>query len=89
MLTFPGGAQFLTGSDIFNSLGNALERSCYRQMDTCQNAANKGGNKGDLTVGGCSTQVSSKLSEIQDPMALTFELTLLQMQACLKVAQAA
>lgn len=65
MLTFPGGAQFLTGTDNFNSLGNALDRSCYRQMDTCQNAANKGGNKGELTVGGCSTQVSPKLRELR------------------------
>ena len=48
----------MTGGNNFNSLSDALQRSCYTQMNDCQNAANKAGNKGSLTVQTCSDQAS-------------------------------
>jgi hypothetical protein len=61
----------VTGGNSFNSLSDALQRSCYTQMNDCQNAANKGGNKGGLTVQACSDQVSHshRSSNLADALA--------------------
>lgn len=52
------GNGYMSGARTYNFLGDALSGSCYDQMNVCQNAANKGGNKGALTVDACNTQVS-------------------------------
>jgi hypothetical protein len=38
----------------YNFLIDALNQSCYVQMDKCQLAANQGGNKEPLTVSNCN-----------------------------------
>lgn len=50
--------RYTTAGREFNFLGDALQGSCYAQLNTCQNAANQSGNQGDLTVDKCSNQVS-------------------------------
>ncbi|WVQ94395.1 hypothetical protein IAU59_001474 [Kwoniella sp. CBS 9459] len=50
------GNQYTTNGRTFNFLVDALNASCYAQMDKCQNAANSSGNKGDLTVSNCNGQ---------------------------------
>ncbi|WVF66783.1 hypothetical protein IAT40_001525 [Kwoniella sp. CBS 6097] len=50
------GKQYTTNGRTFNFLIDALNASCYAQMDRCQNAANSSGNKGDLTVSNCNGQ---------------------------------
>ncbi|WRT63122.1 uncharacterized protein IL334_000025 [Kwoniella shivajii] len=50
------GNKYSTNGQTFNFLVDALNASCYVQMNDCQNAANKAGNKGDLTVGNCNGQ---------------------------------
>nr|XP_019048097.1 hypothetical protein I302_01862 [Kwoniella bestiolae CBS 10118]OCF27027.1 hypothetical protein I302_01862 [Kwoniella bestiolae CBS 10118] len=50
------GNRYTTNGQTYNFLIDALNSSCYAQMNTCQNEANKTGNKGDLTVGNCNGQ---------------------------------
>lgn len=51
------GTQFqVAGNSLFNSLTDALTRSCDVQHNQCADAANASGNKGDLTVDACGTQ---------------------------------
>ncbi|WWC97662.1 hypothetical protein V866_004546 [Kwoniella sp. B9012] len=52
------GSRYMTNNQSYNFLTDALNASCYVQLNNCQNEANKTGNKGDLTVGNCNTQVS-------------------------------
>lgn len=50
----------------YNFLIDALNQSCYVQMDKCQLAANKGGNKAPLTVENCNgTQIQACLKAAQ------------------------
>ncbi|THH26349.1 hypothetical protein EUX98_g7838 [Antrodiella citrinella] len=46
----------VTGNSAFNTLSDALTRSCDVQHNQCANAANAAGNKGDLTVTACGDQ---------------------------------
>ncbi|OCF34565.1 hypothetical protein I316_03606 [Kwoniella heveanensis BCC8398] len=55
------GNQYTTSGRTFNFLVDALNASCYAQMDKCQSAANSSGNKGDLTVNNCNGQVQECL----------------------------
>lgn len=48
------GFFYRSSGQRYNFLIDALNQSCYVQMDKCQLAANKGGNKGDLTVEKCN-----------------------------------
>lgn len=50
----------------YNFLIDALNQSCYVQMDKCQLAANKGGNKAPLTVENCNgAQIQACLKAAQ------------------------
>lgn len=55
-VTKGANGQYTSNGRTFNFLVDALNASCYAQMDKCQNAANQGGNKGTLTVGACNGQ---------------------------------
>ncbi|KAI5122268.1 hypothetical protein M0805_002349 [Coniferiporia weirii] len=56
-VTALGNGQFqVDGNAAFNSLQNALARSCDVQHNQCANAANASGNQGDLTVAACGDQ---------------------------------
>ncbi|WVQ70439.1 uncharacterized protein L199_008666 [Kwoniella botswanensis] len=44
---------WMTSGQRYNFEIDALNASCYEQMQQCQLAANQGGNKGDLTVSNC------------------------------------
>ncbi|BEJ13615.1 hypothetical protein CspHIS471_0307890 [Cutaneotrichosporon sp. HIS471] len=48
------GNKYYTNGQEFNSLIDALDRSCYTQMDRCQLSANVNGNVPPLTVADCS-----------------------------------
>ncbi|BEI98391.1 hypothetical protein CcaverHIS631_0306900 [Cutaneotrichosporon cavernicola] len=48
------GNKYYTNGQEFNSLIDALDRSCYTQMDRCQLSANVNGNVPPLTVANCS-----------------------------------
>ncbi|WWD22615.1 hypothetical protein CI109_107108 [Kwoniella shandongensis] len=50
------GDKWTTGGQTYNFLVDALNASCYAQMNSCQLAANQGGNNGTLTVSACETQ---------------------------------
>jgi hypothetical protein len=51
------------GEQRYNFLIDALNQSCYKQMDACQLAANRGGNVGSLTVSNCeTTQITACLA---------------------------
>lgn len=52
------GNSWYIGEQRYNFLIDALNQSCYKQMDACQNAANAGGNAAPLTVANCNGQVS-------------------------------
>ncbi|KAH8118038.1 hypothetical protein DFH11DRAFT_1541287 [Phellopilus nigrolimitatus] len=56
-VTDAGNGQFqVDGNSAFNSLQNALVRSCDVQHNQCSNAANSSGNQGALTVAACGDQ---------------------------------
>jgi hypothetical protein len=57
------GAKYYTNGQEFNFLVEALNRSCYTQMDRCQLAANINGNAPPLTVENCNgTQIKACLT---------------------------
>ncbi|OCF55070.1 hypothetical protein L486_07180 [Kwoniella mangroviensis CBS 10435] len=47
---------WVTSGQRYNFEIDALNASCYKQMDQCQLAANQSGNRGDLTVSNCNGQ---------------------------------
>ncbi|WVW83490.1 hypothetical protein I302_105511 [Kwoniella bestiolae CBS 10118] len=47
---------WMTNGQRYNFEIEALDASCYAQMQACQLAANQGGNKGDMTVSACEGQ---------------------------------
>ncbi|KAL5526517.1 hypothetical protein ACEPAF_8241 [Sanghuangporus sanghuang] len=59
------GSFQVTGNSAFNSLQNALVRSCDVQNNQCANAANSSGNQGDLTVANCNEQQQQCISQAQ------------------------
>ncbi|KAL5525722.1 hypothetical protein ACEPAG_7059 [Sanghuangporus baumii] len=59
------GSFQVTGNSAFNSLQNALVRSCDVQNNQCANAANSSGNQGDLTVANCNQQQQQCTSQAQ------------------------
>ncbi|KAL5486066.1 hypothetical protein ACEPAI_7110 [Sanghuangporus weigelae] len=65
-VTALGDGRFqVTGNSAFNSLQNALVRSCDVQNNQCANAANSSGNQGDLTVADCNQQQQQCISQAQ------------------------
>ncbi|KAL5504197.1 hypothetical protein ACEPAH_8271 [Sanghuangporus vaninii] len=65
-VTSLGDGRFqVTGNSAFNSLQNALVRSCDVQNNQCANAANSSGNQGDLTVANCNQQQQQCISQAQ------------------------
>ncbi|KAK8844834.1 hypothetical protein IAR55_006684 [Kwoniella newhampshirensis] len=61
------GNKWTTGNQTYNFLIDALNASCYSQMNSCQLAANRGGNHGDLTVSACEGQTD--IQQIQACLA--------------------
>lgn len=55
------GSTYKTANQSYNFLTDALHGSCYAQMQSCQQAANQGGNKAPLTVDACNNQVRFSL----------------------------
>ncbi|PAV16122.1 hypothetical protein PNOK_0774200 [Pyrrhoderma noxium] len=69
-VTALGNGQFqVDGNSAFNSLQNALVRSCDVQHNKCANAANASGNKGDLTVAACGDQQTQCNTQAQQTAA--------------------
>ncbi|RSH84060.1 hypothetical protein EHS25_005305 [Saitozyma podzolica] len=50
------GNVYLSSNQTYNFAIDALDASCYTQMNDCQAAANAGGNQGSLTVSACEGQ---------------------------------
>ncbi|KAK4685895.1 hypothetical protein P7C73_g4242, partial [Tremellales sp. Uapishka_1] len=61
---YASGSQWQTGGNTFNSLNDALNRSCDNQMNLCQAAANQSGNTGNFTVAACNGQLQSCMASI-------------------------
>ncbi|KAL7420419.1 hypothetical protein Q5752_005390 [Cryptotrichosporon argae] len=60
---YASGTSYTSDGQTYNNLLAALDGSCYDQMNSCQLAANEGGNTGDLTVSACEgAQVSACLA---------------------------
>jgi hypothetical protein len=53
------GNVYLSSNQTYNFAIDALDASCYTQMNDCQAAANAGGNQGSLTVSACEGQVGT------------------------------
>ncbi|EJD06901.1 uncharacterized protein FOMMEDRAFT_17361 [Fomitiporia mediterranea MF3/22] len=69
-VTALGNGQFqVDGNSAFNSLQNALTRSCDVQHNQCANAANASGNQGDLTVDACGQQQDQCNAQAQSASA--------------------
>lgn len=50
---------YVSSNQTYNFAIDALDASCYAQMNDCQAAANAGGNQGNLTVSACESQVGN------------------------------
>ncbi len=54
-------APFAAAGAMFADFGAASQRTCDVQFNSCQEVANKAGNKGAVTVNGCGEQRSKSL----------------------------
>jgi hypothetical protein len=52
----------MSSNQTYNFAIDALDASCYAQMNGCQAAANAGGNQGNITVSACEGQVGTHCS---------------------------
>ncbi|WOO84014.1 uncharacterized protein LOC62_05G007536 [Vanrija pseudolonga] len=60
------GNQWYQSGQAYNFAIDAINQSCYVQMDKCQLAANQGGNKNPLTVANCNgPQIQACLAQAQ------------------------
>lgn len=70
------GDQWYQSGQAYNFAIDAINQSCYVQMDKCQLAANQGGNKGPLTVANCNgPQIQACLAQAKKTTATSSSAT--------------